>query len=102
MNTLDPKHTYQKMKPARKRKRLSLSPKQKPKEKENEAPPDTRISRFDSLFASASDNKYEELAKGFVPTNTTKAMAWAVNNFEANATKCSVQPVTNNCAQKIC
>lgn len=68
--------------PAQKRRRLSLCRKKKIEEEENEASPHARNSDFGSSFVSASDTKYKELAKGFVPKNTSKATAWAIRNFE--------------------
>ena len=57
------------------KKRKSLSLKKPGKENSNPA------ARFDDAFAAASDDQYDQLAKGFVPKNTGKCTNWALNNF---------------------
>ena len=64
---------------SRKKKRLSLSKtKCKDEDKENKTP---SVSRFKGAFSLASDTNYDEMAKGYVPKNTSKSTNWAVNNF---------------------
>ena len=37
--------------------------------------------RFEEAFSVASEDQYDQLAKGFVPKNTEKCTSWAINNF---------------------
>ena len=55
----------------------------------NEPHPSTSSSRF----AHASEEELSKLAEGFVPANTTKATAWALNNFQQSvASRHSLNP----------
>ena len=64
-------------KPAKRLKSLRL----KKRGKENDPVPVNESTRFEEAFSVASEDQYDQLAKGFVPKNTGKCTTWAINNF---------------------
>ena len=63
----------------------------------NEETPES--TRFDDAFSKSSCEEYSQLAKGYVPKNTSKCTNWAVNNFQVWCKNRNMRFKDNQCPE---